>query len=56
MRLLVTLLIVHFTDYPISLSRPRHVDNMPLVDRWPMVFEKLDKLSTASNCRVSDAM
>ena len=44
----------------ISLSRPRHVDDAPVDrwpgDRWPIVFVKLNKLSTAFTCRVSNAI
>ena len=40
---------------PVSLSRPRNVDNAS-VDRWPIVFVKLNKYSTAFTCRVSNAI
>ena len=41
MRLLVTFKFVHFFS-PISLPRPRHVNDAP-ADRWPIVFVKLIK-------------
>ena len=52
-RLLVTFGFKLFISLsPISLSCPVHVDNAPPIDRWPIVFVKLNKPSTACTCTV----